>query len=249
MCSVSFLIYPEFSVLTMNRDEARNRAELGRLVHAKDPALSVYPQDARAGGTWFGANRFGVAMTLLNRYQDPQRSSDVISRGHIIPKLLAFNSIAAIRDAIEHHHALELTRFNPFDLVIAQRHGAHQLSWNGVHARWQSFAHTLFVSSSAVSTDHVIAHRKQVFEQWLSSKHDTHHLPTEAANVLLEVHLARHDDTNIAIRMERAHSHSKSICQLRFDGSGHDLSYWNEQSISSCDPKVPYQTAEHFRWQ
>jgi Transport and Golgi organisation 2 len=76
MCTVSWIHEPDGYQLFCNRDEKRSRpaAEPPRL-HERDGVLFLAPIDPAAGGTWIGVNENGVAICLLNRTENPNRTA------------------------------------------------------------------------------------------------------------------------------------------------------------------------------
>jgi hypothetical protein len=245
MCSLSFLIFPDRTVLTMNRDEARDRAEEPELFGPVGAARAVHPKDVRAGGSWFGANQFGLAMALLNRYQDPHDCQRPISRGVLIPALLQARSVSAIRGILDEGSQFDLSRLHPFDLAICSKDEVLLLSWNGREKSWQRFGESIFLSSSAVRTEEVIAHRQQIFKGWLQQSGLTS--SKAARTVLCDLHLAQAPDPMVAIRMARPHSHTKSVCQYVLDTTS-TLRYWPEAAVQNFDASQPDARTQHFAW-
>jgi uncharacterized protein with NRDE domain len=81
-------------LVAMNRDERRDRAdELPPRIDDGGPTRLLAPRDSERGGTWIGANEFGLVALLLNGYVtgdlDLIGRPDVPSRGTIVPGLLA----------------------------------------------------------------------------------------------------------------------------------------------------------------
>ena len=71
----------------------------------------------KSKGTWFGINQDGLAMALLNRYQDPIKDTK-LSRGRFIPKLLLEKNFEAIKNKFQKLHD---QNDNSFDLIILSR--------------------------------------------------------------------------------------------------------------------------------
>jgi len=108
----------------MNRDERRTRLE-GPL-HRDN--THCYPPDQVGGGTWCGINQHGLIFCLLNRYDAPVSVDDsIVSRGGIIPTLLACTEISEVRSRIK---LLNLVRYNGFRLLVLSASGCDQHDWD-----------------------------------------------------------------------------------------------------------------------
>ena len=116
MCTLILLrgVVPGFPlVLAMNRDEFLDRPSAPPRLWPEIPAVA--PVDLRAGGTWFGVGRQGLAVALTNRGHKPDPAKR--SRGALTLDLLRAPSHA---DALVH-----LLRFggehNGFNAVLGDR--------------------------------------------------------------------------------------------------------------------------------
>ena len=98
MCTVSFLPARDGYQLAMNRDEQLSRMAAFPPATQKCGALrALYPHEL-SGGTWVGVNEAAVGFALVNWYSKPQRKgSDTLSRGMVIPELLASRDIEGAR--------------------------------------------------------------------------------------------------------------------------------------------------------
>lgn len=122
MCTVSVIEHPGGYRLVTNRDVSRERAE------ADPPAWhevsggvqACWPMDPDGGGTWVGVNDRGVTLCLLNRNLEPTPAPDPdwVSRGGLIPRLLA---VASAPRAIEALIEWGDPRCAPFRLVAVDR--------------------------------------------------------------------------------------------------------------------------------
>lgn len=152
MCTVSIVPRDDGFRLVCNRDEAVSRAvAIAPQRHDLGSTSAVFPIDPDSGGTWIGVNDNSLVMAILNRstaQHIKQRSSDLRSRGAIIPALLQHNSVpAAIRAAGE----MEPTDFAPFQLVVIQGHTVSIVNWDGTLQATKDVVMTaplLFTSSS-----------------------------------------------------------------------------------------------------
>ena len=114
-------------VVAANRDEFFERPAEGPALRETAGGWIVAPRDLRAGGTWLGLNARGVFAALTNRRvaePDPQRRS----RGLLVLDALGAANAAQAADALE-----ELPRdaYNAFNLLVADAHSAHVVSYDG----------------------------------------------------------------------------------------------------------------------
>ena len=230
MCSLSIIERAGQRFITMNRDEARSRHEYPTL-HLDSPNV-VYPRDAQAGGTWFGVNDSGIVLALLNRYQDPQVQGKR-SRGWLIPELLTLSTLDAMRGHIQ--SKVSVADYNPFDLVFIDAKQIYQLSWNGSQASWKTHAAPCFFTSSSLRPLEVIALRHTTFAQWQANSNDA---PLDAEAILQQLHWVETADPETAIRMRRAQTHSKSLCQVTLESHSLHLRYWNEGVLNALEPRA-----------
>ena len=102
--------------LLMNRDEQRSRpTALPPKEHCCGTLSSIYPSEV-SGGTWIGINQHGLTLALINWYSTPKlQEPPAFSRGAIIPKLLAKDSVSKMEEELRY---LPLTRLNPFRLIL-----------------------------------------------------------------------------------------------------------------------------------
>jgi len=224
MCTVSATGDSATLVVTMNRDEQRIRLE-GPLEQA---ASYCYPTDQTAGGTWCGINAHGLAFCLLNRYDAPPNpNSDLISRGLIIPGLLACKTVA---EATTQFTRNDLNRFNGFRLLMLSRTHRVRHDWN-VHDHEQvdlSSTTALFESSSSVASVCIPQQRQQRFQQWCiaqASKDSASTIDGIPSIHLQEPGIAPND----SVFMVRRDTHTKSICQLVVTNEEVVLRYWPAQ--------------------
>jgi len=228
MCSVSVFRQRDVLLVTMNRDEKRERHEDGLFFDDRH----CYPLDGQSGGTWFGVNRYGLVAALLNRYEDATLTDAAVSRGTLIPQLLQLNSVAL---AVEHVKSLDLKHVNPYTLLLLDRLQSQTLSWNGreltidistesgSRKRWQ------FLSSSSVNALQIPRQRLAVFSDQLSSEDSMKCTAPE----ILAMHLHREDNSpESAVFMDREATHTKSITQVSLRRDEVKLDYFSEESLA-----------------
>jgi hypothetical protein len=130
MCSVSFLPHSRGFYVGMNRDESLQRPAAHppeRFTRAG--SLALYPAEP-AGGTWVGVNEAGLTLALLNWYSVKREAGmGRVSRGIVVPSLLATTRLEELRSAIV---ALPKQDMAPFRLLaFAQRERrAFEFRWD-----------------------------------------------------------------------------------------------------------------------
>jgi len=131
MCTVSFLPTRHGFLLAMNRDEQVSRPQaLMPRRHWTGTRASLYPSEA-GGGTWIGVSDAEISLALINWYAKPQRDRSLcVSRGIIIPHLLAAESLAEVAVLFAD---LPLAKINPFRLIAASRKERQLREW-----RWDA---------------------------------------------------------------------------------------------------------------
>jgi len=149
-----------------NRDEARWRSA------AKPPHVfehgAIYPVDPDGGGTWTAANQWGLCFSLLNNYQAPTGlARDVVSRGHIITRLVEHNSIASAAQSIDQW---TLTQFEPFVLLIAEPLAlkgvrTYRLTWDATTRKIDYNEGSLMQTSAAMASEQAHRWRNQKWRE------------------------------------------------------------------------------------
>lgn len=209
MCTLSIFAIDDTFILTMNRDEARNRAEANQIKQKTNPhTTAYYPVDKSSGGSWLGFNDYGISLALLNRYHETHHN-DAISRGLIIPQLLAYDNLTDIRQTL---HTILRQKHNPFDLIFADTNEIIKFSWNGLQLNQLKITTTepYMLSSSSVATDKVLSIRAKKFQTY-TNEHQRPH----AQDILKDLHLQHQaSDASSSIFMSRADTHTKSISQI-----------------------------------
>jgi hypothetical protein len=205
MCTVSIVPAADGCRVVCNRDERLTRpAARPPRAWPTEVSWATYPQDPVSGGTWIGVNDDGLVVALLNRTAtrgEPRLPSD--SRGSIVPALLSCVSIAQAMNAYD---ALDVRRFEPFQIVMAQRSKVAVMSGDPACSRAEIFPlvkPVMFTSSSL--GDAVVARpRRRLFEQlvladddWLRGQFRFHrHQWTRRPEI--SVHMAREDASTVS---------------------------------------------------
>ena len=124
MCTVSFIKSREKIIITSNRDEqtARPNAwkpEVNYINHKK----IIFPQDPKAGGTWFAADENNNIGVLLNgAFEKHIRSSYYRkSRGLILLDIMSADS------PYTEFCRIDLYEIEPFTLILYQNESLYHL--------------------------------------------------------------------------------------------------------------------------
>ncbi|MCC6795583.1 MAG: NRDE family protein [Candidatus Hydrogenedentes bacterium] len=178
MCTVTVHRNTNRLLVTMNRDEARDRApEVPPTLHKGDVSW-LAPSDSARGGTWIGTNDSGVVACLLNGYVEGdsflrEKNTESKSRGAIIPWLMTLGTAHDIRDAAMTN--FDPHRFMSFSLIVVQHDSVDAFHWRGtgylLHESHEG--DWTFFSSSSWKTDEVIAWRRRAFDDWREGGHTT----------------------------------------------------------------------------
>ncbi len=238
MCTCSWLRCDGGFDLMFNRDEqwSRGAALLPRLI-VRNQVRILMPVDADAGGTWLGVNAFGLAVGLLNRYQDsaeagsataPGTSVRWISRGQLVSSMLVARSTAEVA---ERSGALELGRFQPFTLIVIQPDTpALLLEWDGRAMTVDADAdHAMPLSSSSYDTANALAYRSALLRQLAGT--------TLSVETLRRFH-ATQEPGRAAYGpcMERADAHTVSFSWISVRP---DVIRFEYTPRALCDPNAP----------
>lgn len=228
MCTLSILPFEngEYSLL-MNRDESPLRPAALDLKrgHSDSGMEHAYPEDARSGGTWIGANARGVALALMNQHPENYvRPQGLRSRGEIIPALL---SALGAHEAAGRMTRLDPTPFSPFFLVALDQKGPyHALRWDGREKEFLSYERgpRLFASSS-FQTEETLLGRQLQFEkllELLKSAPDS-----DAALILQRRFHASHMPArgSLSVCLHRDDAQSVSLAEISVRGLSVRLNY------------------------
>jgi hypothetical protein len=176
MCTVSIVPVADGCRVMCNRDERRTRAVAHPpRTRPTEVSWATYPQDPVSGGTWIGVNDDGLVVALLNRTttgSEPRLSPH--SRGSIVPTLLACPSIAR---AVNACGALDLSRFEPFRIVMAHRSTVAVVTGDWVHSSAEQFplVRPVMLTSSSLGDAVVDTPRRRLFEKLVLAGDDWLH--------------------------------------------------------------------------
>lgn len=168
MCTVSWLRRDDGYTLLCNRDERHTRLPAaGPRLGSVRGVSYVAPIDGDHGGSWIGANEYGLTLCLLNRYGESSvGGKGFVSRGLLLKDLLDSRSVEHVRERVRQ---LELEWFQPFTLLALSLNEPELLfEWTGSELRIQD-APKVPLTSSAVKVPDVLSMRRDLFATTVSS--------------------------------------------------------------------------------
>lgn len=160
MCTATWLIRADGFELRFNRDESRRR------LVARPPEASevgglrcLAPVDGDAGGTWLGVNELGLAVAVLNAWEDVSETElPRVSRGALVMGLLASRSAA---EAAERVGASDLRAYRGFRLAVFEP-GAEPIVLAWRERRLEREEPRLPLCSSSLGSEEATAVRSRV---------------------------------------------------------------------------------------
>jgi uncharacterized protein with NRDE domain len=169
MCVLTYIPHADGRLsITHNRDEHIHRPTA--LAPAWRPAgtgEALYPIDPQGGGTWFALHRDWVCCLLNGGFARHTRRAEGyrMSRGQVIPQLLAHSDVAAFA------RTFDPVGMEPFTLVLADlaHHKLHQYTWDERiwHVHHLDAGQPAIWSSSTLYDVPVKISRQQLFRQFL----------------------------------------------------------------------------------
>jgi uncharacterized protein with NRDE domain len=167
MCTVVFFPNNGKYCFASLRDESPLRqAALKPAIYTSNHTKFIAPLDAKAGGTWVGANEFGNVIVLLNGgFENHTRQASYIkSRGLIVKELIA--SKAPVSDWL----LMNLDNIEPFTLVVLSENQLYQLVWDGriKHSVSLDVKQPYIWSSATLYDTAAKAKRNRLFKEWVS---------------------------------------------------------------------------------
>lgn len=216
MCTVTWTQHADGFDLFCNRDERHTR----RLAAPPDVRMRngvryIAPADGDFGGTWITVNEFGMAVCLLNAYEDERDTGreDYTSRGLLVAAL------ADARDESELTARLGATRldaFRPFTLVVVEPDvPAVVLRWDGEHCRVVAVGN---VSAPLVSSswqyERVHATRTRLLAEMVRERGA---LDTETLEAFHRTHVPARGPESVCMHRDDTETVSLSVVSVRPD--------------------------------
>jgi hypothetical protein len=180
-----------------------------------------------------GVNEYGLAIGVLNRYQDPfDRAREYDSRGWLARDLLTCYDDAAVAEKLANE---ALTRLPPFTLLTLTPRQTSIAHWNGEKLWWEADADACMpLSSSSYRAPEVIAARRAQFQE-LTAKNEL----TPA--FLREFHRSHTPETGpFAVCMHREDAQTVSFSRVRVS---HDTAVFEYKADAPCSDAPPITVA------
>ena len=155
-----------------NRDELLTRKPASAPdIDKRNGIAFIAPLDGDHGGSWIAVNQFGLALGLLNRFDEsrPNVVRNYTSRGLLLFELIDCPSLATINYRL---HNANLDRFRPFSLLALTPNEPTMLfHWTGFQKGLKRDADNLIpIASSSLNEEDVVRKRKQLFEEMTSEQ-------------------------------------------------------------------------------
>jgi len=238
MCTLSVQVREDGFIATMNRDETFRRApELPpEVMHSVAGVAWTAPRDGEKGGTWMGANCYGVVACLLNAYLPgesllPDTSGRYRSRGEIVPALLesgrASDTRSWVLDSLNHEY------YPSFTLICVTPTDCFSYEWlrtapptlTPLPDPW------ILRSSSGWDSEAVARWREDRFAEWIANG-------CETRGTLPAFHVLRepgHEDRSPLMRRMWAETRSITQVEVRSTEEKVHLRYWPHPTEQSSD--------------
>ncbi len=217
-------------VVTMNRDEARSRAEERPPTKTGTSPIILAPRDGQAEGTWFGVNDRGVVAGLLNLYPDGIEEpppSGTATRGELVDHVLQQRDIEESIDWVRNR--CDPARYSPFQIAVFSTNEASLFTWRGIGVsrgntleEVQLQEEWILLSSSSWRSREVLPWREDQFNLWRSRG-------APHCDSLPEFHRMQPEGlAEWAPLMARVNASTRSITQVEIESASSQvtLRYW-----------------------
>jgi hypothetical protein len=239
MCTVTFIASGKKIYITSNRDEKVTREKaLPPAVYKLGNGLTLYPKDAKAGGTWIVAKDNGDAAVLLNGAFIPHVSNSPYkkSRGLVL--------LEVIQDVNPHacFKAYDCNGIEPFTMIVYSNGQLYEYRWDGIEKyirRLLTNVPYIWSSATLYSTE-IINKRRQWFENWLKTT------PAITRDAILQFHRFAGDGNmthNLMMEKENE-TRTVSITQIIIEKSSISMHYWDALDDKTYLNKLIINTKE-----
>lgn len=222
MCTVTITGDAARTIVTMNRDEAKDRPEAAPRRWGTGAAAYVAPVDLRSGGTWIGVNARGVCVCLLNRYDDAPRG--VRSRGHIARGLLEAGSFTEAAVTLA---GFATADYSPFTVLLLEQRRGLRFDWTGSAGCSEGLAigRPLMATSSSWNPGPVGRWRRRYFDACLAAA-------ASERQALNDFHAVAPDGmSRWAPFVDRNDVFTRSIVQVALEPRMSTLRYWGREAL------------------
>lgn len=169
MCTVSYIPKQDSFVFTSNRDEHRSRPPAyvpkERIVNGQK---IVFPQDPKAGGTWFAVNEKGIVAVLLNGAFEKHipKGNYAKSRGLVVLDIISNKNPHLYLNSID------LLNIEPFTILVFQEGNLKELRWNGIEKFIKKLdsSQNYIWSSATLYEPEVIKNREVLFSNFIKKE-------------------------------------------------------------------------------
>lgn len=233
MCTVSIVNRGDSILVTMNRDERRERSEEGMFSYRKQGVDLLFPRDGLAGGSWIACSERGELACLLNRYDDVEQRERP-SRGALVLDVISRDADIPLCDWLLSGSGLGACRYAPFTLLLISHRQSLRLDWDGkISTLTEVPCGNSLASSSSERWHEVLNYREHCFQRWLTRGQPG----MEAAGIFMpNVHIEPGEGgPENAILMAREATHSKSITQIELGIDHSEMRYWNEAALTTLE--------------
>jgi uncharacterized protein with NRDE domain len=228
MCTVSWTRTPEGYELFCNRDERHTRRPSAPpVVRERRGVRFAAPIDGDCGGSWIGVNEKGLALCLLNRYEDARGTDEVDyrSRGLLLTDLLHCRTISALSARLL---SADLSRYRPFTLAaLSTREATSIFHWANRRKTFDDDAEgSMPLTSSSFRSDDVTNARRQLFRRMVDEAGAVN------TTLLREFHKSHAPERGaFSVCMHRADAATVSFSHVSVNERSVEFSY---QPLSPC---------------
>jgi transport and Golgi organization protein 2 len=210
MCTVTWLRQPDGYVLLCNRDERNTRRPAAGPRRGVLQGVSfIAPVDRDHGGSWIGVNEFGMTLTLLNRYGDPQPGSreQFTSRGLLLIDLINCSDATQVKQRLQR---TQLDRFRPFTLLaLSTASEAVLANWTGAEVDVVCGNDLVPLTSTSLNEPAIAGGRREQFAQTVRDG-----LTVEKLEEFHRSHLPRRSAHSVCMHREDAATVSLSMVSV-----------------------------------
>ena len=238
MCTVTFIPANDKYFISSNRDEKYNRMKaIAPAVYEINNKKLIFPKDANAGGSWIALHENGNAAVLLNGAfkkhipMPPYRKS----RGEILLNIIAD------KRPVSYFHQLDLSRIEPFTLVLCDKNNLYECRWDGEKKHYQQLKkHRPYIWSSVTLYEKSVVKKR---ERWFAAFLNRNPHPTQKD--ILEFHQFTGDgDHYNDLLMDREGAFSTvSITSMLLTVDRGSMKYLDLKDNSLREKKIEFESS------